>query len=452
MKSTTALFLILVTAAEASGQTEWRKYDCNPVLQSSPGSWEPFLGYGFAVLSHDGSYQLWYSGETAIGRATSPDGVHWEKNPASAPVLKPDPAEPWEAGGVGYPNVYWNGQLLVMHYFGLSSNLGVAISTNGVDWYRPPGRNPVLKVGSPGSWDDSALDCLCILPEPAGDAFTMWYSGVQGPGLNYRIGMAISGDGLFGWRKDTVRNPTLGSGAPGSWESDHVACPTIIFDGATYHLWYSGGRGASPATIWRMGYATSTDGVQWLRHPKNPVLGPGLPGSWESDRYGYIRVAFKEDRNFYQAWYLAERTSDTNTIAIGYAESPRARRSIVPPAGCRTARPLTVSIREEDDGRDPKFSLHLREIVSGPITSGQVAPSHGGSARDLPRPPVTPAGLFQDGRAVGRVPFCPGGNGSVRFSDGAYALENLGEEIGNAGDSFTFAYSRIQATSPSPPT
>jgi len=136
-----------------------------------------------------------------------------------------------------------------------------------------------------------------------------------------------------------------------------------------------------------------------------------------------------------------------DTLAIGYAESTLARRSVILPANpCPPGSRITVTVREEDDGRDPKLSFHLQEIVSGPIASSQVVPSHGGSVRDLPRQPVSPAGIFQDGRAVGRVPFCPGGNGAVRFSEAerSYTLENLGEDIGKDGDSFTFAYSRVK--------
>ena len=106
-----ALLLMLVPAAQASAQTEWRKYDCNPVLEGTPGGWDAVLQSGIPLYSGPDGYQLWYSGgpdldTVEIGRATSRDGIHWEKDPASGPVLK-------EASA---PHVYRNGQLFVMHY------------------------------------------------------------------------------------------------------------------------------------------------------------------------------------------------------------------------------------------------------------------------------------------------------------------------------------------------
>jgi len=43
-------------------------------------------------------------------------------------------------------------------------------------------------------------------------------------------------------------------------------------------MWYTGVGADWTAAI---GLATSTDGLRWSKDPRNPVLGPGPPGSWE---------------------------------------------------------------------------------------------------------------------------------------------------------------------------
>ena len=60
--------------------------------------------------------------------------------------------------------------------------------------------------------------------------------------------------------------------------------PTLLFDGATYHLWISGGGfvpGGTVASV-RTYYYTSSDGFSWQGNPANPVFREGVPGAWDS--------------------------------------------------------------------------------------------------------------------------------------------------------------------------
>jgi len=60
----------------------------------------------------------------------------------------------------------------------------------------------------------------------------------------------------------------IGVGPSGSWNEDKVGRPSVLHDGATFHLWYDGtgplGR--------HVGYATSVDGVSFTPHPDNPLF------------------------------------------------------------------------------------------------------------------------------------------------------------------------------------
>ena len=66
------------------------------------------------------------------------------------------------------------------------------------------------------------------------------------------------------------KNNPIFSGAGGeSWDKQMRERGYILKEGSTYHLWYTG-YGNSDG-IRHLGYATSTDGISFTRHPQNPV-------------------------------------------------------------------------------------------------------------------------------------------------------------------------------------
>ena len=63
----------------------WTKHP-TPVLEAEPGAWDEWTVEGHTVLRENGMYKMWYFGSDneyndGIGYATSPDGIHWTKNP-----------------------------------------------------------------------------------------------------------------------------------------------------------------------------------------------------------------------------------------------------------------------------------------------------------------------------------------------------------------------------------
>jgi len=73
----------------------------------------------------------------------------------------------------------------------------------------------------------------------------------------------------------------FGRGAAGAWDDAWVGAPSVVLDDetGTFHLWYVGSDGS----LDRIGYAVSTDGLNWERHTDGagvsmPVFdGAGLP-------------------------------------------------------------------------------------------------------------------------------------------------------------------------------
>jgi beta-1,2-mannobiose phosphorylase / 1,2-beta-oligomannan phosphorylase len=141
-----------------------------------------------------------------------------------------------------------------------------------------------------------------------GDHLTMWYAAHGEDRVV--ISRATSLDGLTWERQGVVLAPSA------SWEKTSLMCPSVLrgADGK-YHMWYSGGERYEPDAI---GYATSPDGSRWTRVRGTPVLGPGAPGTWESDRVAGAHV-FRDGEWLYAAYIgFANGFEDS---AIGIARS-----------------------------------------------------------------------------------------------------------------------------------
>ncbi len=230
----------------AQPQTTGIKHNNNPVLDAGPPSaWDGGRIY-YPTIFFDGTqYRLWYTGFSptlnappAIGYATSPDGFHWTKH-ANNPVLSSTPGT-FENDAVFEPVVVYDGARFHMWYDGASQSatvyaIGYATSSDGINWTKHPG-NPVLQSGPSGSWDGQGVFPSTVLFD--GSNFKMWYSGVRQD--TARTGYATSSDGIH-WTK-YAGSPVLNLSPTGAWDSNFLWTPNVHFDGAMYHMWYESSR------------------------------------------------------------------------------------------------------------------------------------------------------------------------------------------------------------------
>lgn len=109
-------------------------------------------------------------------------------------------------------------------------------------------------------------------------------------------------------------NPVMECGPAGSWDGSFISVNRVILDDGSYKLYYSGG--ATGYTQEQIGYATSPDGKRWTKYPGNPVIVPGLTGSWDS-KY-VVSPAVIKDGDTFKMWYAG---FNGNVWRIGYATS-----------------------------------------------------------------------------------------------------------------------------------
>jgi len=68
--------------------------------------------------------------------------------------------------------------------------------------------------------------------------------------------------------------PVLQGGSPGSWDERITERGWFMYEDGMYHAWYGGWRGdynREVKNFIKLGYAYSADGVNWTKHPDNPV-------------------------------------------------------------------------------------------------------------------------------------------------------------------------------------
>jgi peptide/nickel transport system substrate-binding protein len=158
-----------------------------------------------------------------------------------------------------------------------------------------------------GDWDGGGLLKPAVITDVAG--YKMWFDGKDLFG-QARIGVASSSDGIT-WTK-MLTNPVL-SGTPGAWdEAGQERAPFVLKEGGVYKMWYEGSSGG----IRQLGYATSTNGIDWNPYSGNPVLAAG-PEPFDQQAAAHGSVL--NDGGVYKLWYHA--IGDQGPI-IAYATSP----------------------------------------------------------------------------------------------------------------------------------
>jgi uncharacterized repeat protein (TIGR01451 family) len=168
--------------------------------------------------------------------------------------------------------------------------------------------------------------------------YRMWYVGNDTGGVR-RLGHAVSPDGVTWTRVPGAagKESILGLGPLGSFDSNGASSASVIKDGATFRMWYSG-IGAD-AVIEGIGYATSTDGVNWTRVPGALAGGAVLRASEISgsfDRDEVVAPTVILDRASallpceggrtsgacYRMWYEGVILGGGPVFRIGHAVSP----------------------------------------------------------------------------------------------------------------------------------
>ena len=290
---------ILFGPSSCSAQTDWELLKV-PILRPGRwGEWDCSTVCDPAIIFDNGLLHMWYTGlgtGLGIGYATSENGLDWIKYEGNPVITSP--------GTVGHPTVMKRNDLFIIFFSGTkrmgdNKRISMGSSIDGIHWRF----HPALDLGKEGEWDDNNVYNPFVIHD--GVRYRMYYSGEDGSGT-WRIGVATSPDGRCWVRHGS--NPVLHPDPYYEWDSQSVNNPCVHFDGETYHMWYSGRDNLD----YSVGYAVSTDGFTWEKHPENPVITAGPPHSWHSARVD-PGVAFE----YKQTFYMAPSGTDGSKYFIG---------------------------------------------------------------------------------------------------------------------------------------
>ncbi|HXN55414.1 MAG TPA: hypothetical protein VN874_04030 [Myxococcales bacterium] len=211
-----------------------------------------------------------------------------------------------------------------------------------IAWQKVPGGGPrgsVLGLGSAGSFDERGNFTISAFKD--GDVYKLYYGGADttGPcaGINsahWRIGLATSSDGL-NWTRVPGTAPfgaILDIGTAGNFDDYLTYRPVVLKDGSVYRMWYNGSTKpfncptGTLADNRRIGYAESTDGMQFTRMydgdgPGGSVLPLGAPGAIDGQQVGYVSVI--KDGTEYKMFYSANDAANFWRVALAVSTDAR---------------------------------------------------------------------------------------------------------------------------------
>jgi hypothetical protein len=278
--------VVMATAPLALAQVDW-SFEEMEIPPGPPGSWDSnrhqvgdvvFDGTTYHMFLLGGQTWLpwdspWHVGHWTWNALTQ----NWDEDTEHNPVLSPEPGQ-WDAFTIYSVAVIYDSdeERFKMWYGATASSLGsswagYAESLDGSVWTKYAG-NPLLSLGpgAPGEWDDAGVNPSSVLFD--GSEYRVWYHAVKAGGFDWGTWRLGTATSPDGitWTKHP--DPVLVGSLP--WEDNLLYFPEVIPSGGGYAMWYNG-------VVWGLesyiGYALSPDGIHWGRWPGNPILSP-LPG------------------------------------------------------------------------------------------------------------------------------------------------------------------------------
>ena len=332
------VFVLFIISTGIIGQSNWTEYNINPVFGQQLGgqkAYYPSICYDPGNFSNHGNmakYKMWYgTNDGAVGMAISDDGINWIDQGLVHGNVHYHCKIIYDCDGFGNSGYYyrmWYTDPSVWPYG--SGTIKYAESIDGTYWVNEQSiiqdeskplfdgnywwwygsYGPAMVLHNPDGykdWNDS---------DPMGHRYIMYYNVASMNLIDGEIettGLAYSTDGKY-WKR-YGEQPVLLSGADGTWDALYAYAWTVIKEDNGYGMWYSGGVSASHEGI---GYATSSDGINWSKDPDNPVFHVDNSVEWRNIRT-YTPSVIKEGNN-YKMWFAGVGGEESG-YSIGYAQS-----------------------------------------------------------------------------------------------------------------------------------
>jgi hypothetical protein len=272
------------------GQTEWLRTFAGP-------SWADRIGV-------TNRYRLYVTGRDQKNRSLIGTAEFDISNPkaisqfSERPIFTRGELGAFDQSGVSYPCIARSHSRTFMYYVGWTPTVLTPFQNHiGLAEIRPSGE--VVRVSRAPILERTDTDPLCmgsVYVMVEGEKFRMWYTAFERWGTSeaepkhfYRIKYAESEDGIHWERNDQVCIDFQNA-------SEYaIGKPSVYKNQDGYHMWYVH-RGEQ----YRIGYATSEDGIRWQRRDALVGLDVSANG-WDSKAICYPQV-FEHGEELYMLY------------------------------------------------------------------------------------------------------------------------------------------------------
>jgi len=174
--------------ATSTDLVNWTKEGTNPVLSPSGSDWDGSTLKSPSVIRTGSGFMVAFGGNSpsnddTIGIAYSDDLITYQREPTN-PVLRLS-SSGFDDNGISHPTLSLVGDTYHIIYTGndgSNDRLGHAYSASGANWTKSDD-NPVISLGSSGSWDDSKLTRPSLLSD--GNKYRVMYAGNGNDNLGF---------------------------------------------------------------------------------------------------------------------------------------------------------------------------------------------------------------------------------------------------------------------------
>jgi beta-1,2-mannobiose phosphorylase / 1,2-beta-oligomannan phosphorylase len=238
----------------------------NPLFSgTNTDTWDKHIRERGYIMFENGLYKMWYTGYTdgdkslkSLGYATSKDGINWDrysKNPIFSQKWTED-VFVMKQDGIYY--MFAEGETDINH---------MLTSDDGINW-QEQGDLVILSVSGdtiPGPYGTTSV----IIEN---DKWYMFYER-----FDKGIWVATSEDKKI-WT-NIQDDPVLKNG-PEIYDESAVATNQVIKYKGKFYMYYHGSTYADWASLgatssWTSNVAMSTDLINWVKYPDNPIVGGG---------------------------------------------------------------------------------------------------------------------------------------------------------------------------------
>ncbi len=177
---------------------------------------------------------------------------------------------------------------------------------------------PSFYPGNRGCFDDNGVSISSLLKDNAGN-IKCYYVGIDVGAMtryNASIGLASSKDNGENFIRD-YEGPIITQDKDNPF---FVAAPFVMFDDSKYKIWFPSCHGWEfKNNYWihyyNIEYAESPDGINWHRNHTIAI------DSQDEYEYAIGRPFVIKENGIYKMWFCSRATKDIQTYRIRYAES-----------------------------------------------------------------------------------------------------------------------------------